>query len=48
MIYQKSDFHYDLPDALIARYPLSERSASRLLLAEAEDAENVRLADYHV
>ena len=25
-----SDFHFDLPDELIARYPLSERSASRL------------------
>ncbi|MEO6154947.1 MAG: tRNA preQ1(34) S-adenosylmethionine ribosyltransferase-isomerase QueA, partial [Thermomonas sp.] len=27
-----SDFHYDLPDALIAQSPLPERSASRLLL----------------
>ncbi len=27
-----SDFHYDLPDALIAQAPLPERSASRLLL----------------
>jgi len=26
-----SDFHYDLPDALIARYPAEPRSASRLL-----------------
>ena len=26
-----SDFHFDLPDELIARYPLPERSASRLL-----------------
>ncbi|GGE70587.1 S-adenosylmethionine:tRNA ribosyltransferase-isomerase [Streptosporangium jomthongense] len=26
-----SDFHFDLPDELIARYPLRERSASRLL-----------------
>ena len=26
-----SDFHFELPDELIARYPLSERSASRLL-----------------
>jgi len=26
-----SDFDYELPDELIARYPLSERSASRLL-----------------
>ncbi|WP_087022881.1 tRNA preQ1(34) S-adenosylmethionine ribosyltransferase-isomerase QueA [Thaumasiovibrio subtropicus] len=28
---QVSDFHFDLPDALIARYPQSERTASRLL-----------------
>lgn len=27
-----SDFHYDLPDELIARYPLESRSASRLLV----------------
>lgn len=26
-----SDFHFDLPDELIARYPLADRSASRLL-----------------
>jgi S-adenosylmethionine:tRNA ribosyltransferase-isomerase len=26
-----TDFHYDLPEELIARYPLAERSASRLL-----------------
>jgi S-adenosylmethionine:tRNA ribosyltransferase-isomerase len=26
-----SDFYFDLPDELIARYPLAERSASRLL-----------------
>ncbi|MHC9084587.1 tRNA preQ1(34) S-adenosylmethionine ribosyltransferase-isomerase QueA [Luteimonas sp. RIT-PG2_3] len=29
---KKSDFHYELPDALIAQAPLAERSASRLLL----------------
>jgi len=28
---QLSDFHYDLPDELIARYPLPSRSTSRLL-----------------
>ncbi|MCW8347563.1 tRNA preQ1(34) S-adenosylmethionine ribosyltransferase-isomerase QueA [Vibrio sp. ZSDZ65] len=28
---QVSDFHFDLPDELIARYPTAERSASRLL-----------------
>jgi S-adenosylmethionine:tRNA ribosyltransferase-isomerase len=29
---KKSDFHYDLPESLIAQQPLPERSASRLLL----------------
>ncbi|GAA0838410.1 tRNA preQ1(34) S-adenosylmethionine ribosyltransferase-isomerase QueA [Marinobacter szutsaonensis] len=29
-----SDFYFDLPDELIARYPLEERSASRLLHLE--------------
>lgn len=28
---QVSDFHFDLPDELIARYPMAERTASRLL-----------------
>lgn len=29
-----SDFHYDLPEALIAQQPLADRAASRLLLVE--------------
>ena len=29
---KKSDFHYDLPERLIAQAPLAERSASRLLV----------------
>jgi S-adenosylmethionine:tRNA ribosyltransferase-isomerase len=29
---KKSDFHYELPPQLIAQAPLSERSASRLLV----------------
>lgn len=32
---KKSDFHYDLPQELIAQTPLRERSASRLLLLDA-------------
>jgi S-adenosylmethionine:tRNA ribosyltransferase-isomerase len=32
---KKSDFHYDLPVGLIAQQPLPERSASRLLVADA-------------
>lgn len=31
-----SNFHFDLPDELIARYPTSERSASRLLYLNGE------------
>src|SRR5690606_11590748 len=29
-----SDFHFDLPDELIARHPASERTASRLLVLD--------------
>ncbi len=34
---KKSDFHYDLPEALIAQAPLAERSASRLLVVPQGD-----------
>ncbi len=36
-----SDFHFELPDELIARYPMSERSASRLLVVDAESDQPV-------
>ncbi len=35
----RSDFHFDLPEELIAQQPLAERSASRLLCLGVEDAE---------
>jgi S-adenosylmethionine:tRNA ribosyltransferase-isomerase len=38
---QLSDFHYDLPEELIARHPLKERSASRLLCLTEEVGEVV-------
>jgi S-adenosylmethionine:tRNA ribosyltransferase-isomerase len=38
---KKSDFHYELPEALIAQAPLSERSASRLLVVPPGDADFV-------
>ena len=41
---KKSDFHYDLPPELIAQVPLPERSASRLLVADARDGS---LVDRH-
>lgn len=34
-----SDFHFELPDELIARYPTQERSASRLLYLDGESGE---------
>lgn len=35
LIYMKlSDFHFDLPDELIARHPTAERTASRLLVLD--------------
>jgi S-adenosylmethionine:tRNA ribosyltransferase-isomerase len=42
---KKSDFHYALPEELIAQAPLPERSASRLLVA---DPRVPRLDDRHV
>ena len=33
---QLSDFHYDLPESLIAQYPAAERSSSRLLVLDGE------------
>lgn len=48
MTYHKSDFHYDLPDERIARYPLPERSAARMLVARAMDANTVELGDRQV
>ncbi len=33
---QVSDFHFDLPDELIARYPMTERTASRLLQLDGQ------------
>jgi len=42
---KKSDFHYELPQELIAQAPLPERSASRLLVVPPGDAS---FADMHV
>lgn len=45
MSLKKSDFHYELPEALIAQAPLAERSASRLLIVPPAPA---ALQDRHV
>ena len=47
---QKSDFYYELPDALIAQAPLAERSAARMLIVDGrqgtwEDAQICDLPD---
>jgi S-adenosylmethionine:tRNA ribosyltransferase-isomerase len=42
---QLADFSYDLPDQLIARYPLAERSASRLLLLNAQGIQDRMVRD---
>lgn len=36
---QVSDFHFDLPEELIARYPKTDRSSSRLLCVDGETGE---------
>ena len=41
---QLSDFHYDLPESLIAQYPVQQRSHSRLLLL---DSDSGALSDHH-
>jgi len=38
-----SDFHFDLPNELIARFPAAERTSSRLLYLEADSGEKTRL-----
>lgn len=44
---RRSDFHFDLPPALIAQYPSPDRGASRLLCLDGADAriEDRRFAD---
>ena len=44
-----ADYDYELPDNLIARYPLEQRSASKLLYVPASShAENLSLPEDHI
>lgn len=38
VVMHRSDFHFELPDELIARYPQAERSSSRLLTLDGENS----------
>ncbi|QQD73714.1 tRNA preQ1(34) S-adenosylmethionine ribosyltransferase-isomerase QueA [Acidithiobacillus ferrivorans] len=44
---QKSDFYYELPDALIAQAPLAERSAARMLIVDGRQGtwQDARICD---
>lgn len=42
---QRSDFHFDLPDELIARYPASQRSGSRLLVLQGDQVDHRQFPD---
>ncbi|WP_404414736.1 tRNA preQ1(34) S-adenosylmethionine ribosyltransferase-isomerase QueA [Marinospirillum sp.] len=42
---QRSDFHFDLPDELIARYPASERRGSRLLVLQGNQVSHHQFPD---
>lgn len=41
----RAEFHYDLPAELIAQQPLTERSASRLLVVDGDSMEDRRFGD---
>jgi len=41
---RRCDFHFDLPPELIARYPLAERTASRLLVLHGNTVEDALFA----
>ena len=45
-MYTLSDFDFDLPEELIAQFPLPERSASRLLLVDEKKIADSRF--YHL
>ena len=36
---KKSSYHYDLPEELIAQYPLKQRSTSRLLVLNKQSGD---------
>lgn len=46
--FKLSDYHYDLPDALIAQHPLSSRSDSRMMCLDGGSDSTVQTADHIV
>ena len=42
-----SDYNYDLPDSRIAKYPLAERDASKLLIYNHGKVEPKRDGSHH-
>lgn len=42
---QRSDFHFDLPDELIARFPAPERRGSRLLVLQGDEVVHRQFPD---
>lgn len=45
---KKSDFHYDLPEELIAQHPLTQRDRSRLLYLSGVDGRRNEIPFYQV
>ncbi len=47
LYFLKSSYHYDLPEDLIAQYPLNDRSASRLMVLsrETEQIDHLQFSD---
>src|SRR3954468_15389527 len=43
---QRSDFHYELPEELIAQRPAAERTGSRLLRVASDGLRDLRFADF--
>ncbi|TNF90236.1 MAG: tRNA preQ1(34) S-adenosylmethionine ribosyltransferase-isomerase QueA, partial [Gammaproteobacteria bacterium] len=43
--YERDDFHYELPDVLIAQHPAANRDGSRLLVLDGDERQDLRFSD---